>query len=37
LGLDLLEVTDDNLKAFCAAFGTTGSGKRAGEYGIFVV
>jgi len=31
LGLDLLEVTDDNLKAFCAAFGTTGSGKRTGE------
>ena len=27
LGLDLLdEVTDDNLKAFCAAFGTTGTG-----------
>lgn len=27
LGFDLLEVTNDNLKAFCAAFGTTGSGK----------
>ena len=37
LGFDLLEVTDDNLKAFCAAFGTTGSGKLAGEYGISVV
>ena len=29
LGFDLLEVTDDDLKAFCAAFGTTGSGKSA--------
>jgi predicted aconitase len=27
LGFDLLEVTNDHLKAFCAAFGTTGSGK----------
>ena len=28
LGFDLIdEVTDDNLKAFCAAFGTTGTGK----------
>ena len=26
LGFDLLEVTNDHLKAFCAAFGTTGSG-----------
>lgn len=27
LGFDLLDqVTDDNLKAFCAAFGTTGTG-----------
>ncbi len=32
LGFDLLEVTDDNLKAFCAAFGTTGSGKLAGSF-----
>ena len=27
LGFDLLEITNDNLKAFCAAFGTTGSGE----------
>ncbi len=30
LGFDRLdEVTDDNLKAFCAAFGTTGTGSCA--------
>ncbi len=29
LGFDLLEITNDNLKAFCAAFGTTGSGENA--------
>ncbi len=32
LGFDLLEVTNDNLKAFSAAFGTTGSGENASMY-----
>jgi predicted aconitase len=32
LGFDLLEMTNDNLKAFCASFGTTGSGENAKTY-----
>lgn len=37
LGFDLLEVTNDNLKAFCAAFGTTGSGKCMYTHNAFQV
>lgn len=37
LGFDLLEVTNDNLKAFCASFGTTGSGKCMYRHNAFQV
>lgn len=37
LGFDLLEVTNDNLKAFCAAFGTTGSGECMYTHNAFQV